>query len=190
VSLFWELAVRFSVGSGQRRFTRFVALAPVPFSSTIYLFAEAILRVADENVKAQMLPAVAAGDIIGTLAFAEGIGFPRPHRIKLRFENGRLHGEKWPVADAVIANPLTMPAIYYAAYKLGAWLLGTKPLDVEFEASWTWFTQSLDEIWLPLLVGSQVMGIILGIFGYLLIDSLWRNAIRRQWQARRRRRSQ
>ena len=80
------------------------SLAPVPFSSTIYLFAEAILRVADENVKAQMLPAVAAGDIIGTLAFAEGIGFPRPHRIKLRFENGRLHGEKWPVADAVIAN--------------------------------------------------------------------------------------
>ena len=89
-----------------------------------------------------------------------------------------------------ITNPLTMPAIYYAAYKLGAWLLGAKPLDVEFEASWTWFTQSLDEIWLPLLVGSQVMGIILGIFGYLLIDSLWRNAIRRQWQARRRRRSQ
>ena len=83
-----------------------------------------------------------------------------------------------------------MPAIYYAAYKLGAWLLGAKPLDVEFEASWTWFTQSLDEIWLPLLVGSQVMGVILGIFGYLLIDSLWRNAIRRQWQARLRRRSQ
>lgn len=89
-----------------------------------------------------------------------------------------------------ITNPLTMPAIYYAAYKLGAWLLGAKPMDVEFEASWTWFTQSLDEIWLPLLVGSQVMGVILGIFGYLLIDSLWRNAIRRQWQARRRRRRQ
>ena len=27
MSLFWELVVRFSVGSGQRRFTRFVALA-------------------------------------------------------------------------------------------------------------------------------------------------------------------
>lgn len=91
------------------------SLAPVPFSSTIYLFAEAILRVADENVKAQMLPAVAAGDIVGTLAFAEGIGFPRPHRIKLRFENGRLHGEKWPVADAVIANN----AVVLAADKRG-----------------------------------------------------------------------
>ena len=80
------------------------SLAPVPFSSTIYLFTEAILRVANENVRAQTLPAVAAGEIIGTLAFAEGIGFPRPNRIKLRFENGRLHGEKWPVADAMIAN--------------------------------------------------------------------------------------
>ena len=89
-----------------------------------------------------------------------------------------------------ITNPLTMPAIYYTAYKLGAWLLGAEPLDVEFEASWTWFTQSLDEIWLPFLVGSQVMGVILGTLGYLLIDSLWRNAIRRQWQNRRRRRSQ
>ena len=89
-----------------------------------------------------------------------------------------------------ITNPLTMPAIYYAAYKVGAWILGTKPLDIEFEASWTWFTQYLDEIWLPLLVGSQVLGVLLGILGYVLIDLLWRNAIRRQWSARRARRGQ
>mgnify|MGYP003312708282 CR=1 FL=1 len=87
-----------------------------------------------------------------------------------------------------ITNPLTMPAIYYAAYKLGAWILGTKPLDIEFEASWTWFVQSLDDIWWPLLVGSQMMGVILGILGYWMIDTMWRNAVRRQWHARRRRR--
>ena len=88
-----------------------------------------------------------------------------------------------------ITNPLTMPAIYFAAYKLGAWILGTEPLDVEFEASWTWFTQSLDEIWIPLLVGSQVMGLICAVLGYWLIDTMWRNAIRRQWKARQKRRS-
>ena len=87
-----------------------------------------------------------------------------------------------------ITNPLTMPAIYFAAYKLGAWILGTEPLDVEFEASWTWFTQSLDEIWIPLLVGSQVMGLICAVLGYWLIDTMWRNAIRRQWKARQKRR--
>lgn len=80
------------------------SLAPVPFSSTIYLFTEAIQRVADKEVQAQTLPAIAAGNIIGTLAFAEGMGFPRSNRIKLRFENGKLNGEKWPVSDAMIAD--------------------------------------------------------------------------------------
>ena len=89
-----------------------------------------------------------------------------------------------------ITNPLTMPAIYYAAYKLGAWVLGTEPLDIEFEASWTWFVQSLDDIWWPLLVGSQIMGVICGVLGYWLIDAMWRNAVLRQWQARRARRRQ
>ncbi len=87
-----------------------------------------------------------------------------------------------------ITNPFTMPAVYFAAYKLGAWILGTEPLDVEFEASWTWFTQSLDEIWIPLLVGSQVMGLVCAVLGYWLIDTMWRNAIRRQWKARQKKR--
>ena len=85
-------------------------------------------------------------------------------------------------------KPFTMPAVYFAAYKLGAWILGTEPLDVEFEASWTWFTQSLDEIWIPLLVGSQVMGLVCAVLGYWLIDTMWRNAIRRQWKARQKKR--
>jgi len=89
-----------------------------------------------------------------------------------------------------ITNPLTMPAIFYGAYKLGAWLMGRQPLDVEFEASWTWFTQSLDEIWVPLVIGSQILGIAFAVLGYLLIDTLWREAIRRQWRARQRRRRQ
>tara|TARA_B100001989_G_C24496951_1_gene442703 strand:+ start:352 stop:888 length:537 start_codon:yes stop_codon:yes gene_type:complete len=87
-----------------------------------------------------------------------------------------------------ITNPLTMPAIYYATYRLGAWVLGKEPLDIEFEASWTWFVQSLDNIWWPLLVGSQLMGVILGVLGYWMIDTMWRNAVRRQWHARHKRR--
>ena len=89
-----------------------------------------------------------------------------------------------------ITNPLTMPAIFYGAYKLGAWLMGRQPLEVEFEASWTWFTQSLDEIWVPLVVGSQVLGVVFAVLGFALIDALWRAAIRRQWRARQRRRRQ
>jgi uncharacterized protein (DUF2062 family) len=50
--------------------------------------------------------------------------------------------------------------------------------------------QSLDDIWWPLLVGSQIMGVICGVLGYWLIDAMWRNAVLRQWQARRARRRQ
>ncbi|MDG2461059.1 MAG: DUF2062 domain-containing protein [Luminiphilus sp.] len=97
-----------------------------------------------------------------------------------------------PISFALIfiTNPLTMPAIFYGAYKLGAWCMGRPPMEVEFEASWTWFTQSLDEIWVPLVVGSQILGVLSAILGYLLVDTLWRNAIRQQWRARERRRLQ
>ena len=80
------------------------SLAPVPFSSTLYLFAEAILQSDSETLKQQILPQVAAGDMIGTLAFAEGMGFPCSDNIKVRFENGQLCGEKWPVTDGMLAD--------------------------------------------------------------------------------------
>ena len=80
------------------------SLAPVPFSSTLYLYSEAIRRTGDKEVLEREFPAVAAGATIGTLAFAEGSGFPRPGRISVRYESGHLHGEKWPVPDAMIAD--------------------------------------------------------------------------------------
>src|SRR5450432_3926313 len=48
------------------------ALAPVPFSSTVYLFAEALLIAGSEEQKKKYLPKVAAGEIVGTFARAEG----------------------------------------------------------------------------------------------------------------------
>lgn len=87
------------------------SLAPVPFSSTVYQFCEAVLRGGNEQQRQAVLAGVAAGDTIGTLAFAEGMGFPAPDRIKLRYERGRLHGEKWPVADAMIADAAVVLAV-------------------------------------------------------------------------------
>ena len=86
-------------------------LAPVPFSSSLYLFAEAILQSDSETLKQQILPQVATGDMIGTLAFAEGLGFPRSDSIKVRFENGQLCGEKWPVTDGMLADTAVVLAV-------------------------------------------------------------------------------
>src|SRR5579872_3804994 len=54
------------------------ALAPVPFSSTVYLFAEALLIAGSEEQKQKWLPKIAKGEAIGTLALFEGKGNPSP----------------------------------------------------------------------------------------------------------------
>jgi alkylation response protein AidB-like acyl-CoA dehydrogenase len=80
------------------------ALAPVPFSSTVYLAAEALLIAGSEAQKKKWLPLIASGEAIGTLALFEGKGNPSPQAIKLAASNGSLNGTKKPVADGTIAN--------------------------------------------------------------------------------------
>lgn len=80
------------------------ANAPVPFSSTVYLAAEALLIGGSDAQKKKWLPAIASGEAIGTLALFEGKGNPSPNNIKLAASNGTLNGVKKPVADGAIAD--------------------------------------------------------------------------------------
>jgi acyl-CoA dehydrogenase len=80
------------------------ALAPVPFSSTIYLFAEAILAAGTEEQKQKYLPRIAAGELIGTFARAEGPGAVTPKAIRATFKGGKLSGKKIAVVDGADAD--------------------------------------------------------------------------------------
>src|SRR3954469_18300281 len=80
------------------------ALAPVPFSSTVYLAAEAIQLAGSDAQKSKWLPAIASGSAIGTLALFEGRGNPSPDIIKLTASGGMLNGLKAPVPDGAIAD--------------------------------------------------------------------------------------
>lgn len=80
------------------------ANAPVPFSSTVYLAAEALLIAGSDAQKKKWLPAIASGEAIGTLALFEGKGNPSPKSIKVAASNGVLNGVKKPVADGAIAD--------------------------------------------------------------------------------------
>jgi hypothetical protein len=80
------------------------ALAPVPFSSTVYLAAEALLLAGSDAQKRKWLPKIASGDAIGTLALFEGAGNPSPKAIKLTAGGGALNGVKKPVADGALAD--------------------------------------------------------------------------------------
>jgi len=80
------------------------ALAPVPFSSTVYLAAEALLLAGSQAQKQKWLPKIATGEAIGTLALFEGKGNPSPQGIKLSAASGTLNGVKKPVPDGAIAD--------------------------------------------------------------------------------------
>jgi alkylation response protein AidB-like acyl-CoA dehydrogenase len=80
------------------------ALAPVPFSSTVYLAAEALLLAGSEAQKQKWLPLIASGEAIGTLALFEGNGNPSPQAIRLAASNATLDGLKKPVPDGAIAD--------------------------------------------------------------------------------------
>ena len=93
------------------------------------------------------------------------------------------------IALIFITNPLTMPVIYYAAYKLGALMLGSSIQPVAFEISIEWLSHSLVEIWEPFLLGCFSMGIVAGTAGYFFIDLMWRWRVSSNWKKRQHRRS-
>jgi acyl-CoA dehydrogenase len=80
------------------------ALAPVPFASSAYLAAEAILLAGSDAQQRHLLPKLADGSAIGCFALAEGAGNPDPSNVKLRVAGGRLSGSKWPVVDGGVAD--------------------------------------------------------------------------------------
>ena len=80
------------------------AVAPIPFASTVYILAEAVMLAGDEAQKAEILPKVAAGELIGALATSEGPGVLTPAALKASVSGGKLTGAKIPVTDGDIAH--------------------------------------------------------------------------------------
>ncbi|HEY2070214.1 MAG TPA: acyl-CoA dehydrogenase family protein [Rhizomicrobium sp.] len=80
------------------------ALAPLPFSSTVYLFAEAILAAGTDEQKKKYLPKIASGELVGTFARAEGAGAVTPKSIRTTFKGGKLSGKKIAVVDGMDAD--------------------------------------------------------------------------------------
>ena len=80
------------------------SLAPVPFSSSVYLAAEFLLAAGSEEQKQAILPRIVSGEAIGTCALVEGVGALSPDRIGALVVGGRLTGVKLPVTDGTIAT--------------------------------------------------------------------------------------
>ena len=88
-----------------------------------------------------------------------------------------------------ITNPLTMPALFFMAYKVGALIIDVPVTPLEFELSYHWLTNQLANVWQPFLLGCLVCALFFGCLGYFVISMLWRWRVSIHWRERKRRRA-
>ena len=79
-------------------------LAAVPFSSSIYLAAEAITCFGSTDQKERYLPKLASGEWIGTLALSEGPEAPTQANLKVARSADTLSGKKLVVPHGLAAD--------------------------------------------------------------------------------------
>jgi uncharacterized protein len=92
-----------------------------------------------------------------------------------------------PIAVVLVwvSNPITMPAMLFFSYQLGAWLLDRRIEVATIRLNWEWLSTHLGEIGWPLLFGSLLCGWVAGLTGMVLVRLLWRLHVIRRWRARR-----
>ncbi len=84
-----------------------------------------------------------------------------------------------------ITNPLTIPPMFYFAYLVGTWIVGSPPSTFEFEPSIRWLLHGMETTWKPFLVGCTTVGIVSSITGYFSIQLLWRYSIYKRQRTRK-----
>ena len=125
-------------------------------------------------------------------AFAIGLFFafmPVPFQMVLAAGVAILIHGNLPLAIALVwlSNPLTIPAIFYACYIVGTWILGAPEQAFKFEANWQWFVDSMSTIGPAFFLGCGVLAVIFSILGYFCIQGLWRYSVIKAWQKRKNR---
>lgn len=92
-----------------------------------------------------------------------------------------------PISVAVvwISNPVTIPPMFYAAYKVGERVLGREPGPFELELSLEWLTSEFAEVWLPLVIGCAIVGSLSAVTGYFLVRIYWRLHVAKSWEQRK-----
>ncbi len=73
-----------------------------------------------------------------------------------------------------ITNPVTIPPIFYGAYKVGAYVLGREVIENEYQLTAEWFSSQLYLIWQPFLLGCLICGLVSSLLAYTTIRLLWR----------------
>ena len=85
-----------------------------------------------------------------------------------------------------LANPITVPFIFFYSYKLGSILFGLEENQItniipENTTIIEWFNTIFLNIWEPLLIGCLILGLISSSITYFLIRLIWRIGAIAKW---------
>lgn len=82
-----------------------------------------------------------------------------------------------PIALAMcwLSNPLTMPPMYYMEYLTGAYLLGSEIAPVEMTLEW--FSENIDDIFIPLYLGTAIYSIFGSLIAYWGVNHFWKKSV-------------
>jgi uncharacterized protein (DUF2062 family) len=100
---------------------------------------------------------------------------PVPFQMLLAAPGAVIFSANMPLSIALvwITNPLTMAPIYYACYKLGAWILGVG-IEQNFVMSLEYVWEVFNVIWQPFLLGCLVVSVVSSFIGYWTIQLIYR----------------
>ncbi len=136
-------------------------LAPVPFSSSVYLFTETIINFGSEAIKQAILPKLVTGEIVGTLAVTEALMAPSKDNITLSCKDGMLNGKKIAVPDAEIATHAIVIAKTDQGTSLQLVDLSSKGISIEhqenIDESRGYFSISFEDVESE-LIGDEING--------------------------------
>ena len=129
-----------------------------------------------------------------TAAFAIGLFFawaPTPTQMAFAAAGAVYFRANLLVSVALVwvTNPITMPPLFYFAYRVGLYFSHRpSPADnfvFSLEGLWSGFGEVIG----PFLLGCLILGLICSLAGYISMDLFWRYQVSKKWAERKQKRS-
>ncbi len=125
-----------------------------------------------------------------SMAFAVGLfcaWIPTPTQMAIAAVGAIYYRANLPLSVGLvwITNPVTMPPLFYFAYKVGLWFMNQSAVADESEFSISGMFSGLGDVWQPFLAGCFIMGIVSSAAGYFGIQYYWQQHITKKWAERK-----
>jgi uncharacterized protein (DUF2062 family) len=122
-------------------------------------------------------------------AFAIGLfcaWIPTPGQMAIAATAAFYFQANLPISVALVwlTNPITMPPLFYFAYRVGLAFLDYPPPSADFVFSVDGILSSVGDIGGIFLYGCFVCGVISAVLGYFGVQLFWRYHVNKQWLIR------